>query len=700
MNIKPPSIKHILSRPPVTVSIETVLVDVIKLMRLENVTAAVVTNDKLPIGIVTERDVLRTLSTNTNKEINHLIVGKIMSSPPVVATPSMDFFDAYHLCSIKNIRHLIVVNDQGELYGLASESDFLRILGVDVLSSDSSIANNMISVPLLLAPNTSLQDVIRRINAESGGAAIATENGKAVGILTERDAMSLVEKPVSELVLADVMSGPVISISFDSSVYYAIDQMRIHEVRHLVIVNQDGCIVGLFTEHDVVKRIEKRYINFLSSVIKKQMTDLKEARNQLDDSVVLTSILRESLDMALIATDVGGVVRYLNPDAASMLNISPVEAVGKELQLLASMVGLDEVFIQNGIEAASRGERFQAELNRDDNLGVQVLRSSCAPIVDKDTAILGCVQMLQDITKHKQANEVLQQHASVFKNTHEGIMVTDTAGNITAVNPAFESITGFSEDEVIGKNPRILSSKRQDAEFYQRMWHHIKRDGYWQGEIWNRRKGGEFYAEWLTISAIKDDDGAILQYIGVFADITSLKHSQEEYKFLAHHDPLTGLPNRLLCQALLDHALQRIERNDSGIGVMMIDIDNFKLVNDTFGHQTGDLLLKEIAKRITVALRNDDTVARLGGDEFVVLLESVSDREDVERVAEKLVQTLSEDYDLYGNLAKVSASIGIAVVSSSQEQLTTEMLLKQADDALYEVKANGRNGYRFYQRES
>lgn len=692
---KPPCLNEILSRNPVTILSMVRLPVAMALMKSENVTAIIVVEGTRPIGVLTERDVLRILASGATTDT---LVGNAMTSPPITALPDLDFFEAYHLCASQRIRHLVVVDANGDLLGLASESDFLRILGIDVLSGEHSIDRDMIRLPLCLTPETPLLDALRQMGAESGGAVIATRDNKPVGILTERDVIHLSQENLTGMRLGDVMASPVLTIPLGASVYYAIDQMRNHRIRRLVVMNHDGEVAGLFTEHDAVKRIESRYVEFLSTVIQRQVKDLDTVRSKLNESAVLTSILRESLGMALVATDVDGIVRYLNPEAVNILGADSAGAEGRRLDELAKQAGFGDQHIQNGIEAAKRGQRYQTELTRRQADGERVLRSQFAPIVNESATVLGYVQTLQDITERKRAKLELQKSASIFENTQDGIMVTDAACSIVAVNPAFTKITGYSELEVLGRNPSMLSSGRQDANFYQRMWQHLQQDGYWQGEIWNCRKNGVIFAEWLTINAIKDENDAIVKYIGVFADITSLKKSQEEYEFMAHHDPLTGLANRLLCHARLAHAIQRAKRRSDGIAVMMLDLDKFKLVNDTWGHQVGDRLLQEVARRITVTLRSDDTAARLGGDEFVVVLESVMGQKDAAVIAKKLVSALSETYSIDGMQPVVSVSIGIAMVP--EHGADAETLIERADQALYEVKAQGCNAYRFYEAPS
>lgn len=693
---KPPRLSEILSRSPVTVSVANRLPEAMALMKAENVTGIVVVEGNRPVGVLTERDVLRILASGANTETS--AVGAVMTSPPITASPDLDFFEAYHLCASRKIRHLVVVNDDGELVGLASESDFLRILGIDVLSGNHSIDLDMIRRPLCLPPDMSLIETMRRMTAENGGTAIAVLDNKPVGILTERDALHLTQANLECMTLGDAMSGPVLTIPLGASIYYAIDQMRNHRVRRLVVLNREGEIAGLFTEHDAVKRIESRYVEFLSTVIRRQINDLDTVRNQLNDSAVLTSILRESLEMALVATDLDGVVRYLNPDAVNLLGANLAGAEGRRLEELAKQAGFGDQHVRDGIAAARRGLRHQTELISKQADGERVLRSHFAPIVNESSTVLGYVQTLQDITERKRAILALQKSASIFENTLDGIIVTDAACRVVAVNPAFMKITGYSELEVLGKNPSVLSSGRQDGSFYQRMWQHLHQDGYWQGEIWNRHKNGDIYAEWLTINAIKDEDDTVVKYIGVFADITSLKKTQEEYEFMAHHDPLTGLANRLLCHARLEHALRRAKRRDDLVVVMMLDLDKFKLVNDTWGHQVGDRLLQEVARRITATLRSDDTAARLGGDEFLVVLESVKDRDDAITIAGKLVRVLSENYSIDGIQPDVSVSIGITLAPEHGDDVET--LIERADQALYEVKAQGCNAYHFYSASS
>jgi diguanylate cyclase (GGDEF)-like protein/PAS domain S-box-containing protein len=299
-----------------------------------------------------------------------------------------------------------------------------------------------------------------------------------------------------------------------------------------------------------------------------------------------------------------------------------------------------------------------------------------------------------DITERKLAEEHLRQAAAVFENTAEGVIVTDHLGTIQAVNQAFSEITGYGEEDTIGNNPKLLKSGRHGAEFYVDMWQRLEKEGLWRGEIWNRRKSGEIYPEWLTISAVKDDEGRVTNYVGVFSDITHIKRSEAELNRLAYHDPLTGLPNRLLFLDRLAHALDRARRGDSRLALLFIDLDRFKNINDSLGHTTGDHLLVQVAERIGQRLRSADTLARLGGDEFILLMEELDDSREAALLARELLATLGQPIHTGEQEMFISASIGISIYPEDGKDADT--LIKHADIAMYRTKEGGRNGYQFY----
>ena len=295
------------------------------------------------------------------------------------------------------------------------------------------------------------------------------------------------------------------------------------------------------------------------------------------------------------------------------------------------------------------------------------------------------------------AEHDLQLAASVFHNSADGIMVTDDRGTILTVNPAFTEITGYTADEAIGCKPSLLRSDHQGPDFYRAMWDTLAREGCWQGELWNRRKSGEAYSEWLTINRVTDSAGVAVRYVGVFHDITELRQKDERIRHLAFHDALTNLPNRALIQDRLEHALQRARREQTRLAVTFIDLDRFKAVNDSLGHAMGDVLLQEVAGRIGKRLRSMDTLARLGGDEFVLLMEDLHGTEDCASLAQAIIAEISRPVDLHGHTVQIGASLGMAFYP--EDGGDTEELMKRADVAMYAAKAAGRNTYRFFQQQ-
>jgi len=339
----------------------------------------------------------------------------------------------------------------------------------------------------------------------------------------------------------------------------------------------------------------------------------------------------------------------------------------------------------------SAGTPQEINVVRPSGIGWAELRS--APIMWHGTQayVIG----VRDITESKITDNRLRQAAAVFENTRDGVMVVNPQLRITHINTAFTDITGYTEAEAIGQRASLLRSGRHDTDFYRQMWQSITTTGHWQGEIWNRRKNGEVYPELLSISAVTDKSGEISNYVGVFADISKIKASEVQLDFLAHHDPLTRLPNRLLLLSRLEHALKIAHREQKMFALLMLDLDRFKEVNDSFGHLAGDELLQQIAQRLSSRLRGVDTVCRLGGDEFTILLEDMSQPEDAALVANDIINVLSEPWQLSENIeVRIGASVGISLYPDHGDD--PEQLLQQADSALYHAKAEGRGCFKYF----
>lgn len=311
----------------------------------------------------------------------------------------------------------------------------------------------------------------------------------------------------------------------------------------------------------------------------------------------------------------------------------------------------------------------------------------------------GVVGLMLDITDRKRMEENLQQAATVFESAAEGVVITKTDGTIIAVNRAFTEITQYSREEALGKNPRMLQSGRHGHHFYRDLWATVMRDGRWQGEIWNRRKNGDIYPEWLSISSVRDEQGNPINFVATFSDITRQKQNEEHIQQLAFSDALTRLPNRRLLLDRLQHALATSLRNRHYGALLFIDLDDFKNLNDTRGHDVGDLLLQQVARRLQSCVREGDTVARFGGDEFVVVLEDLSERwseatSQVRAASEKILSVLNASYLLEDTTYHSTPSIGITLFGGNDASV--DELLKQADLAMYKAKGSGRNSLCFF----
>lgn len=390
-------------------------------------------------------------------------------------------------------------------------------------------------------------------------------------------------------------------------------------------------------------------------------------------------------------------VVYLNPAFEAITGYRADEMLGRNCRVLQGD-DREQPEIAKIYTALSQGEGCQAVVrNYRKNGSAFWNRMSIWPVKSSAGATTHFVGIQEDITEQRQADDRLRQAAAVFESSAEGMMITDLSANIIEVNRAFTEITGYERDEVIGRSSSILRSGQHPPQFYQSLWRSLQESGQWRGEMWNRRKNGEIYPEWLTLSTVYDDNGQPVFYTGVFSDITRVKQSAQKLEHLAHHDPLTDLPNRMLLNARLKHAIEHATRSGVSLALLFLDLDRFKNINDVYGHPFGDELLRQVASRLRDCVRLDDTVARLGGDEFVVLLEEVKEPHSAVLVAEKIQLALNQPFAIEQREQFVTASIGISVFPRDGGDAAE--LIRNADAAMYQVKDKGRFGFAFYTPE-
>ncbi|NHZ66770.1 bifunctional diguanylate cyclase/phosphodiesterase [Massilia genomosp. 1] len=348
--------------------------------------------------------------------------------------------------------------------------------------------------------------------------------------------------------------------------------------------------------------------------------------------------------------------------------------------------------------AVQHGMNWAGELRSNPALGPQrTFHSRSTGVHDAAGNVIALIGTLQDVTERRQSNEKLELAARVFEYTRDGIVVTDAASNIVAVNGAFERITQYSESEVLGRNIRILRSNLHGIDFYRQVWETVARDGHWRGEIWNRRKNGEVFPEWLTVSAVASAEHGMAGYVGVFTDLSDITEANEQLQFMVNHDPLTRLPNRSLLNDRLEQAIEAAHQAQRAIAVLLLNIDRLQRVNDSIGHDAGDLLLREMAQRLLARLHPGDTLARIGSDEFVLVLGRVDDNDDINAAAQQMLGTVAAPCQLLGIEVVVTASVGIALFPL--DGITPGDLIRNADTALSHVKNSGRNSFRYFTSE-
>jgi len=316
---------------------------------------------------------------------------------------------------------------------------------------------------------------------------------------------------------------------------------------------------------------------------------------------------------------------------------------------------------------------------------------------DEQGGIIGVLKCGEDITERKEADEKLHLMARVFEHSGEAIIITGPDQKILAVNGTFTRLTGYLQEDVLGRDTRTLQSGRETKEFYRKMWETLERDDFWQGELWDKRKDGTFYPKWMAISVVHNSQGEVINYIASFNDISERKQAAHRIEHLAHHDPLTNLPNRFSLLAKLTQALELAKRSMSQLSLLFIDLDHFKNINDSLGHHIGDILLYHVAERLLESVRSVDIVARIGGDEFVVVLQQIHSGIAAAQIAGKIQQNLSQIIQLQGHSLHITPSIGISVYPGDGD--TVDELMKNADLAMYHAKAKGRNNYQFYKTE-
>jgi len=565
---------EIISRNVVGVPPDTLVSEAVALMRERNISCLPVLERDRPVGIFTERNIVLFLSRTGGRA--DYPIREVMSSPVLTATEDMFVYEAFHILVANRVRHLVVVDDDRRITGVMTLTNIVDQIGQANGAETQPISEIMNRVVHTVDDDLPIRDILTEMVERSISCVIYTERGKPVGMLTERDmaGMFLRASEFPRLTVKQVMRSPVLGVPKTSTIFEVAGFMRSSGIRRVVVLDAEGGIAGLVTQTDIVRGLESKYIKILRQVVDEKNDKLKIVEQNLEEkSLFLDHILRDSLDMGIVAVNKDLTVIYFNPPAEKILGLSANEAIGKSVAKLHQPHGVAP-------------ERFASVLERLET----------------------------------------------------------------------ESRYDFSFEREIGDGFRYIKSR---------------------------------------VSVIRDASQTAIGYLLVLQDITEVKKAEENIRYMAFHDILTGLPNRVSLDERLSLELARAQRNQTEVALMLLDLDNFKTINDTLGHYAGDILLQEVAVRLSSAVRKSDTIVRLGGDEFIVVLPDLSEPGPAEHIARKIMEVMEVPFDIKGQFMNTTLSMGIAFYPGHGTK--RQRLFEAADEAMYRAKelgrANGRSNY-------
>lgn len=681
----------IATRDVVCLAPENSVVQAARLMSQKRISSVVVTVDsRHPCGIVTERDILDVMQIRRSPETP---LRKVMSTPLVTVPADITSIDAYQVCLRDGIRHLVIVDEDGILAGVASETDFRLHAHLGVLAGHRQVTSVMRRSTFSVAPGSSLQHALNDMHAHRNSCVVVADAEQAVGIVTERDVVRIYSNDPQQgaIAVSEIMTAPVWTVPLDATINEAAQKMLAASVRHLVVVDSSGRLAGVLDEHDLTQTL---------------------AIGLIDDKAVtqgafLDTLIKTIPDLVWLR-DLHGAYLACNPRFERFLGFKEKDLVGKTdhdilpAELADSFRRSDRVAIEENRQHIIEGWHTFAEDGHR-----EYLETIKTPMRDSRGRMIGVLGIARDITQRKLADQARfeseERYRSLSENSPDVIVRYDLEGRRTYVNPEFERVNHMSAQEVLGKKPTELSTelKPKAAEFTEKLMAAMaagtvtKIDLQWTVDgrpiCWFVRVVPEFDAEGKVESALT-----------IWSDITERKQAEKEIEQLAFYDPLTQLPNRRLLVDRLHQALVSSARNHRKGALLFIDLDNFKILNDTSGHDVGDQLLVEVARRLVACVRDGDTIARLGGDEFVVVLEDLSQgpqeaAAQTKIVGEKILTALNVPYSIAGSVHHSTPSIGVTLFAGSQHSV--DELLKQADIAMYQAKSAGRNTLRFFDPE-
>ncbi|MBF0481218.1 MAG: diguanylate cyclase [Desulfovibrionaceae bacterium] len=568
-------LSEIITRDVVGVAPETLVSEAVALMNERRISCLPVLDRGRPVGIFTERNIVRFLSRTGGRA--DYPISEVMSSPVLTATADMFVYEAFHILMANRIRHLVVVDDDRRIIGVMTLSNIVDQIGQGDGAETQPVSEIMSRVVHTVDEDLPVREILTEMVERSISCVIYTERGKPVGMLTERDMASMFSRAAEFplLTVTQVMRSPVLGMPKTATISEAASFMRAAGIRRVVVLDAEGGIAGLVTQSDIVRGLESKYIKILRHVIDEKNDNLKIVEQNLEEkSLFLDHILRDSLDMGIVAANKDLTVIYFNPAAESIMGVAAKEAIGKSVAKL---------HLPHGVAP----ERFASVL-----------------------------ESLENDVRHD-----------------------------------------FTFEREIGEEIRYIKSR---------------------------------------LSLIRDANLVRIGYLLVLQDVTEVKKAEENIRYMAFHDILTGLPNRISLNERLSLELARAQRNGVELALMMLDLDNFKTVNDTMGHYAGDILLQAVAERLISAVRKSDTIARLGGDEFIVVLPDLSDPVPAaEHIACKIMDVMQAPFDIKGQVVGTTLSMGIAFFP--EHGTKRQRLFDAADEAMYRAKElgreNGRSNY-------